>query len=193
MKTIIKKEENVYLDHETENEISETEILDFIKNETEFKIVNADDQDITDSELAQILIRSTKKKSESEKFFDSLKNLFETGKTTASQAMQDIFYAGYGAVITTEKKAREWIDQLVASGKVSKEKGEEMYKKAKESFQEREKQVEKKAKDVFQKKMSDMGISSTEDLENKIQDAVKTATSKIEKELKELRQKVNKM
>ena len=37
MKTIIKKEENLYLDHETENEISEMEILDFIKNETEFK------------------------------------------------------------------------------------------------------------------------------------------------------------
>jgi polyhydroxyalkanoate synthesis regulator phasin len=193
MKTIIKKGENEYLDVNSEQQISDVQILDLIKDDEEFEIVDENNNKITDQELAQILRRKTKKKSESEKFFESVKGLFESGKSTATQTFQDLMYAGYGAVISTEEKTRKWIDQLIDSGKISKEKGEEMFKKAKENFQEREKQYEKKAKEVFQNKMNDLGIASAKDLEDKIQTAVSSATSKVEEEMVNLKDQIEEL
>jgi len=193
MKTIIKKGENEYLDVNSELHISDIQILDFIKNDENFEIVDENNNKITDQELAQILRRKTKKKSESEKFFESVKGLFESGKSSATQTFQDLMYAGYGAVISTEEKTRKWIDQLIDNGKISREKGEEMFKKAKENFQEREKQYEKKAKEVFQKKMNDLGIASAQDLEDKIQTTVASATTKVEDELSNLREKIEEL
>lgn len=193
MKTILKNDEGQYVDKTTDEKITESQILEFIKSEMSFKIVNKNNKNISDSELAKILINRTKKKSESEKFFESVKNLFESGKSSASQAMHDIICTGYGALITTEKKARELIDQMIATGKVSKEKGEELFRKAKVDFKEREKQFEQKAKDIIQKKMRDIGITSQEDLEKKIQNAVEKGTSHFENELKNLRKQLDRL
>lgn len=191
MKTIIKKGENEYFD--SEKQISDSEILDLIKNDEEFEIVDEKNKKITDKELAQILRRKTKQKSETEKFFESVKGLFESGKTTATQVFQDLTYAGYGVLVSTEEKTRKWIDQLIDSGKISKEKGEEMFKKAKENFQEREQQFERKAKDIFQKKMDDLGIASARDLEEKIQSAVSTATKTIEKKMNHIQKQMDEL
>lgn len=193
MITILKNDENKYSDKKTDEIITQSQIIEFIKNETAFKIVSKNNKNITDSELAKILIVKTKEKSESEKFFNSVKNLFESGKTSASQAVQDFIHIGYGALITTEKKARELIEQMIASGKVSREKGEELFKKTKKRLQEQEKQLEQKTKNIIQKKLNDIGITSHEELEKKIQNAVKKGTAKLEKELKNLREQFEKL
>lgn len=190
MRTIVKKDDGSYFDENTNQAIDENKILVFIKNDEEFEIVNEKQTKITDQELARILRRRTRMKSEPEKFFDSVKGLFETGKSTATQMFQDLTYVGYGAMVTTEEKARKWIDQLIDSGKISKEKGEELFNKAKENFQEREKQFEQKAKEVLQKKLGDLGIASVKDLEDKINSTVSETTNKLENELDKLRKQV---
>lgn len=193
MKTILKQSEEGYRDVEEETEITEEQILGFIKEEVPFKIVNEKKRDITETELAQILIRRTRKKTDAEKLFESVRSFLETGRSTAGQTVQDLFYAGYGALVTTEKKAREWIEQLVESGKLSREKGEELFKKTTENLRERERELEQKSKEILQKRLSDLGIASAADLEQKIQTAVSRATTQMEKEINELKNKLNEM
>ena len=55
MKTIIKKDENVYLDQESEIEITDAELLEYIKTDTEFKIFDKKDQDITVENITGVL------------------------------------------------------------------------------------------------------------------------------------------
>ncbi len=193
MITILKNEENNYTDKKTGEIIIQSQILEFIRSETAFKIVNKTNKNITESELAKILIAKTKKKSESEKFFDSVKHVFESGKSSASHAVQDFIHTGYGALVITEKKARELIEQMIAKGKLSREKGEELFRKTKDNIQEQEKQLEQKTKNIIQKKMSDIGITSHEELEKKIRNGVEKGTAKLERELKNLRKQLEKL
>ncbi len=194
MKTISKKGEGQYWDQETDKLLGEDQLLELIKNDVSFCIVRADnDTDITDAELAQLLIRRTKRKTEGERIMDSVKNFFESGHTSATQALQDLAFFGYGVLATTEKKSRELIDQLITSGKVSKERGEELFKKAKENLQEQERQFEKKAKETVAKHLKDLGISTPEDLEKKIHKSVVDSAETLNQELQDLKKKLEKV
>ncbi len=186
MRTIMRKKDGSFIDQETGFIVREEDILQMIKKDELFKITDEETgKDITNSELAQILIRQTRSKSDTEKILQNLKKTFETGKESLAQVLQDMLFIGYGALVTTEQKLRETIDQMVESGKLSKEKGEELFSKTKENLQAKEKEAETKIREAIRKMVTELGVAFQDDMDKKF--------GEVEKELKKLRSEINKL
>jgi|GEM_PF-3065735 polyhydroxyalkanoate synthesis regulator phasin len=192
MKEILRKKDGTLTEKESGQVVGDEDILDLIREDEAFRITDeSTGADVTQDELTQLLIRRTREKPDFQKIMENLKSGIESGRTTLGQVLQDLFFAGYGALVTTEQKLREAIEQLVASGKVSKEKGEEFLARAKETLRTREKEAEQKIRTVMNKMLSEIGISTREELDQKINQIVEKRIQPLEKELKAIRKQLD--
>ncbi|RKY77291.1 hypothetical protein DRP98_01145 [candidate division KSB1 bacterium] len=194
MRTIFRKAPDLFFDEETQKEVSLRELAEYVHRGIEFKVVDASSkQDVTASTLAQIIRTQAQAKKEEGYLGEMLKEVIQSGKTAISKFAEGVWAASLGVATITEERLKTVVDQLVESGKVTREKGDELINELREKLKQKEEMLEKKSRETVCKVLKDFGITTSEDLQEKIALAVKEATADLKTEIANLKEEVKKL
>ncbi|MGH8016211.1 MAG: polyhydroxyalkanoate synthesis regulator DNA-binding domain-containing protein [Candidatus Zixiibacteriota bacterium] len=184
-------------DMATSSTITQTELAEIVKKETEIKVVEAGSgKDITNAVLGRLMLFETSRWKNEHNQKELFKTIIKAGGEKSMSILKNTFLASVGAIKMSAEKAEKIIDELIKKGELDKSKRKkaimELLDKADKSTADFRKKVSVEAvkvgKDVsdFAKRMQPAMQEDLKNLESKV-DGLAAQLRKIEDALKNLR------